>query len=490
MDRRAFIRLTAAGLIAPACDAATTAPTTPLCRDIGTSPVDDGASRTLWTPADVPLDDDAFPQGVTSGSMSATAATLWGRVMLDKTSSDLRLRVWRTIDGDDTTVDLVVDEAVEPTSDSDDAAITSGIIKRRIEGLAPGVEYQYGLFVVDDAGAPIVRSSIGRVRTAIADEACAPVTFGATTCTNPRSAPFGCLTQLSQVDPDFGALDAVLHVGDMVYADGSRSADAYRAHWRTALADTGYRSLLAHTGLLMAWDDHEFDNNLNPESAPAGLIELAKAALYENLPIERGADGVDWSSHRFGTAVEVIRLDTRTQRQPSRRRDDPSAYLSRPQMDFLKERLVQSPCHFKVVMNSVPMTQMPPLWIQQQDRWQGYAAAREEILAFLEENDLDNVWFISGDFHVGFVARLEPTGFRSRLWEVAVGPGGNIGNPIMAFVQAGQREEVFPRAQFLYGDGKLAATRLRFDPAADAVHIRFTAADGDVLFDRLVSRAD
>jgi phosphodiesterase/alkaline phosphatase D-like protein len=490
MDRRSFIRLTAAGLIAPACDAPTTAPTTTFCRNLETHAADDGGSRTAWIPANVPLDDDAFPQGVTSGSMSATAATLWGRVMLEQASSGLRLRVWRTIDGDDATVDLVVDEAVEPTSDSDDTAIASGIVKRRMEGLAPGAEYRYGLFVVDEGGTPIARSSIGRVRTAIADEACAPVTFGATSCTNPRSAPFGCLTQLSQIDADFGALDAVLHVGDMVYADGSRSADAYRGHWRAALADTGYRSLLGHTGLLMAWDDHEFDNNLNPESAPAGLIELAKAALYENLPIERGVGGVDWSSHRFGTAVEVIRLDTRTQRQPSRRSDDASAYLSRAQMEFLKERLAHSPCHFKVVMNSVPMTQMPPLWIQQQDRWQGYAAAREELLVFLEENGLDNVWFISGDFHVGFVARLEPTGFRSRLWEVAVGPGGNLGNPIMAFVQAGQREEVFPRAQFLYGEGKLAATRLRFDPAADAVHIRYTAADGDVLFDRFVSRTD
>jgi phosphodiesterase/alkaline phosphatase D-like protein len=489
MDRRAFLRLTAVGFITPACDGPTTSTPT-ICRDLETSAPDDGAVRTPWSPTNVPLDDDAFPQGVTSGSMSATAATLWGRIMLDAVDAGVRLRMWRPVVGDDGAVDLVVDEAVETTSDSDDTAIVSGIIKRRVEGLAPGVEYHYGLFVVDEDNAPIARSSIGRVRTAIADDACAPVTFGATTCTNPRSAPFACLTQLSQIDPDFGALDAVLHVGDMVYADGSRSADDYRAHWRRALADTGYRSLLAHAGLLMAWDDHEFDNNLNPENAPAGLIELAKAALYENLPVERGEGGVDWSSHRFGTAVEVIRLDARTKRQPSRRSDDASAYLSRPQMDFLKERLVQSPCHFKVVMNSVPMTQMPPLWIQQQDRWQGYAAAREELLAFLEENDLDNVWFISGDFHVGFVARLETEGFRSRLWEVAVGPGGNLGNPIMAFVQAGQRDDVFPGAQFAYGEGKLAATRLRFDPAADAVHIRFTSSDGDVLFDRWVSRSD
>jgi phosphodiesterase/alkaline phosphatase D-like protein len=487
MDRRDFLRLTALGLIAPACVPSGAPPPEPVCVDVPDAPVD-GAVRTAFAPDAVTLDDVAFPQGVMAGAMAATAATLWARVEGDRSTAPLRLKVWRDVDGDAENVDLVLDEAVTPVGDSDDPGIVSGIVKRRLTGLAPGTTYRYGLFAVDASGAPVARSVVGRVRTAIADDSCAPVTFGATTCTNPRSAPFDCLAQMAETDPELGDLDAVLHVGDMVYADGSRSADDYRGHWRAAVGDPGYRALLAKAGLLVTWDDHEFDNNLNPENAPAGLIDVAKAAFYENLPMERGEGGVDWSSHRFGTAVEVIRLDARSERQPSLRGEDAAAYLSREQMDFLKDRLKNSPCHFKVVMNSVPMTKMPELWISQQDRWQGYEPAREEILSFLEDNDIDNVWFISGDFHVGFVARLEQEGFRSRLWEVAVGPGGNLGNPIMAFVLGGQREDVFPRAQFAYGEGKLAATRLRFDPGSDSVHIKFTAADGEVLFDEQLSR--
>ena len=485
MDRREFLRLTALGLIAPACVPPPTNPPDPTCVDVPDAPADN-AVRTAFAPDVVPLDDDAFPQGGTSGAMAATAATLWARVEGERSAAPLRLMVWRDVD--DASVDVVLDEAVTPVGDSDDGAIVSGIVKRRLTGLAPGTTYRYGLFAVDDSNSPVARSVIGRVRTAIADDSCAAVTFGATTCTNPRSAPFTCLAQMAETDAALGDIDAVLHVGDMVYADGSRSADDYRGHWRRALSDPGYRALLSRAGLLAAWDDHEFDNNINPETAPAGLIEVAKAAFYENLPMERGDGGVDWTSHRFGTAVEVIRLDARSERQPSLRAGDAAAYLSRAQMDFLKDRLTHSPCHFKVVLNSVPMTKMPELWIQQQDRWQGYEPAREEILDFLEDNDIDNVWFISGDFHVGFVARLEQEGFRSRLWEVAVGPGGNLGNPIMAFVLGGQREDVFPRAQFAYGEGKLAATRLRFDPGSDSVHIKFTTADGEVLFDEQLSR--
>lgn len=491
MDRREFLRLTALGLLVPACVPSLEAPA-PTCVDVPDSP-DDGAVRISFAADDIDVDDVAFPQGVSAGSMSATACTFWGRVAGDRSQASLRLRVWRDVEGDNNEVDLVHDVEITLASDTSEEALeVSGIAKRRLDGLAPGTRYRYGLFAVDGAdvdGEPsfVARSPIGSVRTALAADSCSAVVLGGTTCTNPRNAPFGALQQLAETDPDLGDLDALLHVGDLVYADGSRTPDAYRAHWRAALADPGYRALLQKTGMYLSWDDHEFDNNINPEDVPAARIDVAKAAFFENTPMETGPDGF-WTSYQWGSAVEVIQLDARTERKPSTRADDADAYLSRPQMDFLKDRLKNSPCHFKVVMNSVPMTKMPDLWILQGDRWQGYEPAREEILNFLEENDIDNVWFISGDFHVGFVGRLEQEGFRSRLWEIAVGPGGNLGNPIMAFVLGGEREQVFPVKQFVYGEGRLAATRMRFDPGSDSVRIKYTGTDGEVLFDESLSR--
>jgi len=489
MDRREFLRLTALGLLVPACAPPPEERPASTCVGADVDASVDGAVRATFSPDAVPLRDEAFPQGVTAGSMTATEVTLWARVVGGDSRGALSLRVWRDVDGAADAVDLVKDVAVTTTPDDDgDEANPSGIVKVRVSGLAPGARYRYGVFVGDGAGGLVARSTIGRVRTAIADDTCEPVVFGATTCTNPRNAPFESLVQMAEDDADLGTLDALLHVGDMVYADGSRTPADYRGHWRAALADPGYRASLAKQGMYFSWDDHELDNNINPESAPEGLIETALSSLFENLPVERPADGATWGSARWGTAVEVIQLDCRSQRRPSAREDDSAAYLSRAQMDFLKDRLQNSPCHFKVVMNSVPMTKMPPLWIFEGDRWQGYEPAREEILTFLEQTNVDNVWFISGDFHVGFVARLEAEGFRSRLWEVAVGPGGNLGNPIMAFVLGGQREDVFPRAQFTYGEGRLAATRLRFDPGADTVRVKFTANDGTVLYDEDLSR--
>ncbi len=495
MDRRDFLRLTAFGLIAPACVSDQPPPQSSLCNDVDVDASADGAVRVAFNPSATAVDDDAFPQGVQAGAMSASAVTLWARVSGARRASPLRLLVWRDVLDDDGGIaegaDVVYDEPVDVLSD-DDVADASGVIKVRVSGLAAGVIYRYGVFAVADGAADsvaaVARSAVGRVKTALADDACAPVLFGATTCTNPRSAPFLALTQMAETDPELGDIDALLHVGDMVYADGSRSADDYRGHWRAALADPGYRAVLQQAGMYLSWDDHEFDNNINPEDVPAERLEVAKRAFFEHSAQERGDDGAAWTSHRWGTAVEVIQLDARSERRPSLRGTDSAAYLSRAQMDFVKARLKDSPCHFKVVMNSVPMTKMPPVWIFEGDRWQGYEPAREELLGFLEEHDIDNVWFVSGDFHVGFVGRLEQEGFRSRLWEVAVGPGGNLGNPIMAFVLGGQREEVFPRAQFVYGEGRLAATRMLFDPASDSVRIKYTATDGTVLFDERLSR--
>src|SRR5690606_34767452 len=151
---------------------------------------------------------------------------------------------------------------------------------------------------------------------------------------------------------------------------------------------------------------HEFTNNLNPEAIDPAQLHAAKEAFFEALPIEPSsvASGDEprlWQSHRRGRSVEGITPDCRTGRRPCARTSDASAYLGEEQLAWLKTTLRDSPCHFKVVLNSVPMTFMPELWALAGDRWQGYASAREDLLSFIEEQDVENVWFLSGDFHMG-----------------------------------------------------------------------------------------
>ena len=36
-----------------------------------------------------------------------------------------------------------------------------------------------------------------------------------------------------------------------------------------------------------------------------------------------------------------------------------------------------------------------------EDRWQGYPEQRQELLDFIAESSIENVWFLAGDFHMG-----------------------------------------------------------------------------------------
>lgn len=398
----------------------------------------------------LPLDDEIFPLAVMAGEMKPTS------VMLAVTIADAapkRLRVWRTTD-DPAVIELVHEAEVVPSPE--------GFARLTVDGLCPGTWYRYGYFV-GDGDEFTARSLLGEVRTAIADDALEPLTIAMSAC-NGSSLDWPALAVTADE-----YYDIFCHLGDMAYCDGSASLDEYRAVWRQYLAAGGLKSVLSRAGLYATWDDHEIDDNSNFDRETMDVAELARRqnamdAYFEVMPID--AEGPDyrlWRSFRWGLTAEIIVLDCRYERRPSM-----DQYISPAQMAFLKDRLLNSPCHFKVVMNSVPITNMPLAWdVAANDRWEGYPGQRDELLAFINQHDITNVWFLSGDFHVCFVSRLEPSGsdLASRTREIAV-TGGNE-NPIPEFLT-----QLDP-PQFDYGVHRARGCVLVFDPMADAVNVRF-----------------
>jgi phosphodiesterase/alkaline phosphatase D-like protein len=409
-------------------------------------------------------DTTRFDLGVQAGSMQTGSALLWTHVTSDEV---VTLRVWRP----GATAGRVV-----LAFEGDAAPNSGGFTLRRAVGLAPGTEYFYAFFAGDGR-----RSSVGRVVTPPPAGHLAPVTVGAMTCTNARTQPWIACEHIATQ-----RLDLLLHLGDMSYNDGAVTLDDYRAKWRATLGDPGYRAVLPTAGMYATWDDHEISNDLNPETIAPGLIATAKRAYFEALPQERNPDGHLWKSYRWGDSVEFFVLDCRTERVPSSREGDDATYISPEQMQWFKDALISSPCHFKVVLNSVPVTGFTSdFWALAGDRWQGYEAQRDEVLDFITDNDVRNVWFLAGDFHLGFVTRLEPEAPRRNMWEIAVGPTGNLGNPLALLVDDPEvGEDIFPRSMFRYARGALCATYLTFDPLRDTVRVRFVNGETDeVLYD-------
>jgi alkaline phosphatase D len=363
-----------------------------------------------------------FPLGVASGDATTARAIFWTRYA---GSAELSLVVWE-MDGD--RYARTVHDAVVGPADG-------GFVTIDVPGLAAGAWHRYAFFE-REAGERTSRSPIGRMRAAPAADALVPLRIGACSCTdNDRVAD--TLSRAGERDD----LDLFLYLGDTTYNDGARTLADYRGKWSQSLSRAGYRAVRAATSALATWDDHEFDNDWNPESFPAAQKAAAVQTFFEHQPLRRDAASPDrvWKSMRWGRTAEIFVLDCRSERRPSTRSTSSAEYLSRAQMDWLKAGLAASDAVFKVIVNSVPIADFPGAFdLAQNDRWEGYPAARREILEHVDGASITGVLWVAGDFHLASAQRVSTSGAGSTQTEVLVGPGAQSGNLLARFLTGDQ----------------------------------------------------
>lgn len=437
LDRRTFLRLTGAALLLPA---------------VACEPPDEETAVEPFP--QVPESKAVFPMGVQAGSADETGAVFWGFT----TGTDAILRIWPADAPDD----------AQPDVERSVSAI-DGYLKLRINDLPAGKSWRYAWFD-DERGA---RSPFGHVRTAFAAGVLGTVRLGATACTSNGRAPFTPLPRLAARD-----LDAFCHLGDMSYNDSAATLADYREAWRENLTNAQYRALLTSCGGYRTWDDHEIADSDDLDDLPASRREAARQAFFETLPSASG-DRV-WASYRWGASVEIFVVDTRHER-------DDDHLMSRVQLTWLKDALADSPCRFKVVLTSVPIASLPPVWAAAEESWMRYPDDRDALLDFLVENDVRDVWFLAGDYHLGAVWRVEDAGPRARYWEVLCGPGGSAPSKRLELAASspGAHDLFFPEGRIDFATPEQCATFFTFDAQAGTVRVEVEAGDtGEVLFDR------
>jgi alkaline phosphatase D len=425
-SRRGFLKSTAltAAALATGCGGAA------MGDDDGGGPDDAGIDRDSGAPMDASQPDggaeepDAGPPpeplvppeetpeattfglGVASGDVLPTAAMVWTRHDGD---TPLALVAWEM---DGTRYERQLPTATVTRADG-------GFVHHELTGLAPGRRYRYAFFEVDGA-TRLARSPVGAFRAALAPDALDPLVVGAVSCTtNSRSKE--TLERAGARDD----LDVFLCLGDTTYNDGASTRSEYRDKWAESLGSAGWRAVRRATSVLTTWDDHEVDNNFDPERLD---LAIPTQVLFENMPLRRTPAAPDrlWKSMRWGRTAEIFVLDGRSERLRSTRGGD-DVYLSRAQMDWLKGGLMESPCLFKLIANSVPIGDFP--FPAAEDRWEGYPTQRTEILSFIDDNAIDGVLWISGDFHFASIGRVSPSGPGATQTEVLAGPGAQFGNP-------------------------------------------------------------
>jgi alkaline phosphatase D len=194
------------------------------------------------------------------------------------------------------------------------------------------------------------------------------------------------------------------------------------------------------------WDDHEVTNDYDGKTVNPSLYRRARQAFFEYMPLFDSGFPVDtqcagdplFRVFRWGKDVDVIMLDTRSCRSPRARAEcelgpgisdptptlpaslrvslglppeppsrclaaitDPSrTMLGSAQKERFKATLISSTAKFKFVVSQVPIQQF---YAMPYDRWEGYAAERNELLNFIRSNRVANVVFLSTDIHANLI---------------------------------------------------------------------------------------
>jgi alkaline phosphatase D len=412
--------------------------------DPGPDPVG-GPEPDPWTPAGFE-DDQSFAWGVQAGDVTPTSILLGTRT----TFESVELVLVRGTDDGWVEVQRVADL---PAFD--------GWVRVEITDLVPDHTYSYAFY-----SSPGVRSRPGRFRTAIAEDGeLRPLIFGATSCLGSQGRPWPCLSRAADE-----RLDVCLLLGDTVYADGATSLEEFRTEWREALEADGLQDLLASTSVISTWDDHEVTNNWSYDEH-GDRVDFALDSFLEALPSREGPGGTGlWRTLRWGGVVDFFALDCRGER-------DGDEYISRAQMDWIKAELSASTARFKIILNSVPISDMRDFLgtLAEGDRWSGYPTQREELLQHIDDEEIEGLLWITGDFHWGAALKVGRTApdLAGDQWEILAGPAGSFINPIVFITQTNE--------QLHRIIGAFNYTWFYADPASGVIEVEFIGDDGTTI---------
>jgi alkaline phosphatase D len=251
--------------------------------------------------------------------------------------------------------------------------------------------------------------------------------------------------------------DVFVGLGDMIYADNAcdpvgrygnaqvpgpgAAADlpSFWAHWRYNRADGASQRLLASTGYVGVWDDHEVVNDFGPlhdTRAGVHLLPIGLEAFTDYTPIAIAPNTPKrlYRSLRWGKHLELFVLDTRQYRDANSATDSPDrpkTMLGREQLTWLKDSLASSDATWKVIVSSVPMsipTGFPPSggrdgWANF-DQTTGFEQELLDILRFMESEGIENTVWITTDVHFAEAFRYRPFSSNREfvVYELATGP--------------------------------------------------------------------
>ncbi|HSM83797.1 MAG TPA: alkaline phosphatase D family protein [Nodosilinea sp.] len=389
---------------------------------------------------------DTLPNGVASGDVTQDSVVLWAR---------------STAAGE-VTFDYSTDADFASIAGTVTATVTDGIlpVKVEVEGLDAGTEYYFR--ATDAAGL----TKAGRFITAAEQGTYTGFTFGIGGDWQ-QAPPYPILNSAANRNLDVfvklgDTIYADLETPALPGVTQARALSDFRTKHSEVLSPrfglSATADLQATTSIIATIDDHEIVDNFAGGAAPGEspdapdigsspdplftdavefvndtqVYEDALQAYQEYQPIRDefyGETGDErtagerqlYRAQSFGSDASIFVTDSRSfrdgQLEPASLANpteflvqafDPSrTLLGRAQVDLLKADLLEAQENgttWKFVVIPEPIQNFGVA--NAEDRFEGYAAERTELLSFIDQNAIDNVVFMAGDFHGTIVNNL------------------------------------------------------------------------------------
>ncbi|TWP45219.1 alkaline phosphatase [Lentzea tibetensis] len=379
---------------------------------------------------------DPFTLGVASGDPTPDGVVLWTRLARDPLAEDglggmpsRSTEVRWEIAGDERFRGIVQRGVATARPESGHSVHVD------VRDLAPGREYFYRFAAHGHV------SRAGRTRTAPGPAEMTGLTMAFASCAQFEHGYFTAYKRLAEDEPDL-----ILHLGDYQYefekgvhvapngnvrvVDGPATVTLanYRQRYGQYKADLDLQAAHAVAPWSVVWDDHEVDNNWAggmPDKPQAHFPERRRAAFqayYENMPIRRAPQGDELRLYRrlpWGRLATFHMLDSRQYRDDQAcgdgLKDCPDrllptrTMLGTAQENWLLNGLRTSSARWDVLGQQVFFSQYDHTIGTGEtlllDAWDGYAAARDRVVAGFAP--VRNPVVLTGDVHAAWGAEIK-----------------------------------------------------------------------------------
>ena len=315
------------------------------------------------------------------GNVTGNSASFWMRTA---TEVEVQVQAENIASGEKHTGKKVTSSASE-----DYTAVAT------IDGLSPNTEYEYSI-MLDGKTAALEFKQQFRTLESKGKPTKFTLAFG---------GGAGFVPENERMWDTIGSFDpnAILLLGDNVYIDDPESVIMQKYTYHRRQSRPEWRKLTARSPVFTIWDDHDFGTDDSWGGADIDVPFWKKDWVFpifrQNWANPGYAGGNDqpgcWYSFHIGD-VDFIMLDCRYYRTSPKTKVGKSM-LGNVQKKWLKEQLKSADGTFKVLCSSVPWDFRTKG--DSKDTWNGYKDEHEEILSFIEKNEIEGVILMSADRH-------------------------------------------------------------------------------------------